>query len=117
MELKKLVLLCQHKLHTKPTTSLCSVIQRCQVHQIFAFYVFSCNLKENYHIRRNINSKKEMFICEIIIIIIIILICQKLGSVGLVQQKIKLPLPKPYYVENKLYLTRFDKYTLNLLFV
>ena len=33
-----------------------------------------------------------MFIYEIIIIIIII--CQKLGSVKLVQQKIKLPFPK-----------------------
>ena len=38
--------------------------------------------------------KRKMFLCEIsIIIIIIILICQKLGSVGPVQQKIKLPLP------------------------
>ena len=37
----------------------------------FCFYVFFCNLKEKDHIRRNINSKKEMFICEISIIILI----------------------------------------------
>ena len=34
--------------------------------------------------------KKKMFICEISNIIII-LICQKLGTVGPVQQKFKLP--------------------------
>ena len=50
MELKKLVLLCQHKLHMKPTTSLYSVIQRCQVHESFVFYVFYCNVKEKGHI-------------------------------------------------------------------
>ena len=37
----------------------------------FCFYVFFCNLKEKDDIRRNINSKKEMFICEISIIILI----------------------------------------------
>ena len=37
-------------------------------------------------------KKKETFICEISIIIII-LICQKLGLVEPVQQKTKLPLP------------------------
>ena len=65
MELKKLVLLCPHKLHMKPT-SFCSVIQRCKVHQIFVFYLFYCNAKEKDHIRKNINSKtkKELFICE-----------------------------------------------------
>ena len=71
--------------------TLCSLIQRCEVHQIFVFYVFYCNLKENDHIRRNVNSKKkEMFICEISIIV---LTCQKLGLAGPVQQKIKLPSP------------------------
>ena len=71
------MLLCQHNLHMKLTTSLCSVIQQSQVHQIFIFYVFYCNLKKD-HIRRNINrKKKEMYICEISIIII--LICLKLG--------------------------------------
>ena len=46
---------------------------------------FTVILKEKIILdRRNINSKKkEMFICEISIIII--LICQKLGSVGPVQ--------------------------------
>ena len=52
MELKKLVLLCPHKLHMKQ-------IQRCKVHQIFVSYVFYCNVKEKDHIRRNINSKKK----------------------------------------------------------
>ena len=59
MELKKLVLLCQHKLYMKSTTSLYSEIQQCQVHQIFVFfYVFYCNLKEKY-IKRNVDSKKR----------------------------------------------------------
>ena len=48
MELNKHVLLCQHKLHMK-------LIQRCQVQEIFVFYLFYCDLKEKYHIRRNIN--------------------------------------------------------------
>ena len=83
MELKKLVLLCPHKLHMKP-------IQRCKVHQIFVSYVFYCNVKEKDHIRRNINSKKkEMFICEISIIFI----CQKLRSLGSLKQEVKLPSP------------------------
>ena len=76
----------------------------------FVFYLFYCDLKEKYHIRRNINwKKKETLVCEISIIIIIILICQKLGSVGHVQQKIKLPSPN----KNKVYrlseiLTKFN---------
>ena len=37
-----------------------------------------------------------MFICEISIIII--LICQKLESVGPVQQKIELPSPNPHFL-------------------
>ena len=79
------MLLCQQKLHMKPTTLFFSVIQQCQVHQLFVFFGFYYNLKEKY-IRTNINSKKkEMFICEISIIII--LICQKLGLFGHVQQK------------------------------
>ena len=73
MELKKLVLLHQHKLDMKPTTFPCSVIQWYQMHQIFVFYVSYGNLKEKDHIRRNINSKKkEMFISEISIIIMLI---------------------------------------------
>ena len=54
------------------------------------FNVFYFNLKEKYHIRKNINSKKRN-IDEINIIII--LICKKLWSVEPVQQKIKLPSP------------------------
>ena len=56
----------------------------------FCFYVFYCNLKQKDQIRRIINGKKKR-ICEINIIII--LICQKLRSVGPVQQKNKLLSP------------------------
>ena len=59
IKLKKLVLSCQHKLHMKPTTSLYCIIQQCQVHWIFVFYVFYWDLKEKHHIRRNINCKKR----------------------------------------------------------
>ena len=37
----------------------------------FVFYVFYCNVKEKYHIRRTVNSKKRV-ISEISIIIILI---------------------------------------------
>ena len=52
MKLKKLVLLCQHKLHMKSTTSISSALN-------LFFYVFYRNLKEKDHIKRNINSKKR----------------------------------------------------------
>ena len=45
-------ILCEHKLHMRTTTSLYYVIQLCQVNQIFIFYLFYHNLKENYHIRK-----------------------------------------------------------------
>ena len=53
------VISCQHKLHMKLTMSLFSVIQQCQVHEVFVFYVFYCNLKGKNDIRRNINNKKK----------------------------------------------------------
>ena len=43
---EKLVLLCQHKLHMKSTTSLYVETQQYQMHYIFVFYVFYRNLKE-----------------------------------------------------------------------
>ena len=50
--------------------------------------------------RRIINSKeKEIFKCEISVII---LIYQKLGSVGSVQQKIKLSSPKKEVVTQRI---------------
>ena len=55
----------------------------------FCFYVFYCDLKGKYHIRRNINCKKRK-VCEISIII---LVFYKLGSVRPVQQKINWPSP------------------------
>ena len=40
---------------------------------LFIFYLFYCDLKEKYHIRRNINLKKKgKFVCEINVIIILI---------------------------------------------
>ena len=59
------------------------VIQHCQVHCIFVFYVFHCNLKSYWKI------------CEISIII---LICPNLGSTRPLQQKIKLPSPYIQYL-------------------
>ena len=47
------------QLHMKLITSLCFVIQQFQVHQIFVFYVFYCNLKEKDQIRRIINNNKK----------------------------------------------------------
>ena len=79
-------MLCQHKLHMKAITSHYSVIQRCQVHQIFVFYLLHCKLKEKDHIR-----SKKVFLFAISITII--LICGKLESTGPVQKKIKLLLP------------------------
>ena len=53
------------------------------------FYVFYRNLKENDHIKRNINSKKiQVYIGNQYIII---WVCRKLESAWPVQQKIKLP--------------------------
>ena len=50
---------------------------------------FIVKRKKKYHIRTNINCKKtEKFKCETSIII---LICQRLGSVEPIQQKMKLP--------------------------
>ena len=80
----------------KLTTSLYSVIQQCVMGTkfLFFFYVFHCDLKEKYPIGSNINcQKKEKFVCEISIII---MICQILDSAGPVQQKIKLPSPKAF---------------------
>ena len=57
--LKENCTICQHKLHMKRTTYLYSVIQQCQVHSSFVFYVFYCNLKENDRIRKNTNGKKR----------------------------------------------------------
>ena len=61
MELKKLVLLCQHKLHMKSTTSLYSTISSALN---FFLYIFYRNLKEKGHIKRNKNSKKKKCFCR-----------------------------------------------------
>ena len=47
-------------------------------------------MKEKNHVRGKMNSKNKMFISEINIIV---LICQKLEWVRLIQQEIKLPSP------------------------
>ena len=69
----------------KPTLPVYSVIQQYQVHIVFIFYVFCCSVKEKGYVKRNRNSKDKVFICEIIIIIM--LIYQKLDSIGSIQQK------------------------------
>ena len=70
---------------------------------LFLFDYFK--LKAKYHIRTKINSKKS-FIWDISIITI--LTCRKLGLVGPIQQKIKLPLtdhingtPKREFVKSR----------------
>ena len=68
---------------TNHISLLCDSTMSSALNFCFLIY-FSVILKKKNHIRRNINSKKEMFFCEISIII---LICRKLGSVGPVQQK------------------------------
>ena len=75
------------------TTSLHSVIQRCQVHQIFVFYIFYCNLKEKDHIRRNKNRKKKkcIYVKSVLLLLFFFFDLPKINSVGPVQQKIKLP--------------------------
>ena len=60
-------------------------------------YLFYFNRKEKDHINRKIN-KRKLFICEIIIII---LIYQKLRSVGHIQQKIKLPSSNKKIIINR----------------
>ena len=56
----------------------CAIMSTQVAYENFFFYVFYCDLKEKFNIRRNINyKKKETFVCGISIIII--LICQKLG--------------------------------------
>ena len=70
---------------------------------MFVFHLFYWNPKEIDHFRRKLNSKKNIFLCEISIIIIIILICQKLELVRSVQQKIKLPSPKGIGILKKLH--------------
>ena len=46
IEVKKLVLLCQHRLNRKPITSLCSVFSNVKCTNFF-IYLFYCKLKEN----------------------------------------------------------------------
>ena len=74
----------------------------------FIFHIFYCNLQQKDPIRRKLNSK-NIFVCEISIIII--LICEKLGLVTPVQQNIKLPLTdtiSSYY--NKSFLSVFLRF-------
>ena len=62
MELKKLLLFCQQKLHEIDHISLLRYSTKSS-ELIFCFFcVFYRNLKQKDHIKRNINSKKEMFI-------------------------------------------------------
>ena len=93
MELKKIVILCQYKLYMKPTNLYTLSFNNVECTKFLFFMYFVCwDLKEKYHIRRNINCKRNKSLSEMSIIIII-LICQKLGPVGPVQEKIKLLSP------------------------
>ena len=85
-------------------------IQQCQVHYIFEFYLLYCNPREKDHIRRKLGSKKKNI--SIYISILIILICQKLELVELVQQKIKLLLPNNSSHEAE-ELEKFEGFPLN----
>ena len=58
IELKKRVLLCQHKLHMKPTTSI-PWFNNVKCIKFLFSYVLYCNIKEKHHVSRNINSKKR----------------------------------------------------------
>ena len=59
-EIKKLVLLCQYKLHMKQTTSLSSVIQQYQV-QSSVFLSFIVPLKRKIILEEKINIKKYIY--------------------------------------------------------
>ena len=69
------------------------MIQQCQVHQIFIFIYFIATQKKKIILEKKKKVKSQIFICNISIIIIINLICQKQELVRPVQQKINLPLP------------------------
>ena len=92
--LKELVLLCQYKLHMKPTTSRYSVIQQCHMHYLFFFNVFYCNLKEKDHIRRIISSTKSKYLYEKSVLLFF-WFTKNFESVGPIQ-KIKLPSPNDH---------------------
>ena len=80
IKLKKL----WHKLNIKLATSLYSVIQQCQVHQIFVFCVFSCDLKDKYIRKKRKACMWNHYYFDLAKI-----------NVGLAYtKKIKLPLPK-----------------------
>ena len=56
MEMKKLVMLGQYKLHMKPTNSL---LQDSTMSNVLIFCLLYCNLKEKDHVRRIIKSQKK----------------------------------------------------------
>ena len=91
--------------------SLFPMIQQIQVHWIFVFYPFFCNLKEKYHIRREIKSKKSVymwiyFFINLFFLIFIILFNLPKIRVGWAH----LPLPNSYLLDNgkKIYKLNVD---------
>ena len=66
---------------------------------ILSALTFFCNIKQKDHIRRKINSKKKIFICEVCIITV--LISRKLGLLEPIKENIKLHFPKRKKVENE----------------
>ena len=75
--------------------SLCCLVLFCTF-VVYRNYLIEKNLKENSHIKRNKNGhykqRKKTKCLHVKSVLLLFLICQKLASVGPVQQEIKLPL-------------------------
>ena len=71
IEVKKLVLLCQHRLNRKPITSLCSVIVKRKNAYMLSHYYYYCFV--------------VVVVVVIVVLLIIISICRKLESIAPVQ--------------------------------
>ena len=50
-------------------TSFYSVIQRCQKHWIFVFYLLYCNLKEKDHLKRKLVVKKYLYMKSVLLLL------------------------------------------------
>ena len=71
MELQKLLLLCQQKLHMKSTTFLYSEIvdQQYQVHYVFLCILYG-NRKEKDHIERNICTVNNKYLYRKLVLLL-----------------------------------------------
>ena len=96
-QIKLLIIEVEKLLIMKATLSLYFVIQRCQEHWIFAFYIYNLLQPKK---KITIMASRKMFICEISIdiIILLLLLLLLLFWVGPIQQKIKLPPPYAMHI-------------------